>query len=216
MLNLATQPFVNRRRFYVLTAAAAIMLSVSLVILAGNIIHTFRSERGTRRDVQKEREEIARLQDEQKRMEAVLLQPRVADIIDRTDFLNALIRQKAISWTRIFMDLENVMPNRVQAVSLRPVIKLPGNALGGKSSSAGLLVPSSGPLYVDLQMTLNCETYENVLEVMRRLEQSPFYDPKPDQENPPGAGGGAGAAIGVSSAPVDKNFTLQLHVNYAQ
>jgi Tfp pilus assembly protein PilN len=214
-LNLATQPFVNRRRFYVLTTAGTIVLSLSMAILTATLVHTYRSERGARLALRKERDQIARLEGEQKRLEDALSQPRAAEIMDRTDFLNALIRQKAISWTRIFMDLEKVMPNRVQAASLHPTIMLPGTRMGGKSGPS-LVVPSSGPLYVDLQMTVNGETYENLLELVRRLQQSPFYDPTPNSVDQPNAASASSTAAAAAAAAGEKLFKLQLHVSYSQ
>lgn len=217
MLNLATRPFVNRRRFYVLSTAAAIVLSLSTIVLGAILVRNLRSDQGTRREARKERDEIARLTEQQQRLETVFSQPRAADIIERTDFLNALIRQKAVSWTRIFMDLEKVMPNRVQTVALHPVVIMPGKKVGGKGGSTAVVAPASGPLYVDLQMTLSCESYENVLDVMHRLAQSPFYDPVPSNETPPGGANGA-AVVGVASTAqdADKMFKLTLRVNYAQ
>ena len=39
---------------------------------------------------------------------------------DQSQFLNGLIRRKAFSWTRVFEDLEQVMPANLHVVSLRP------------------------------------------------------------------------------------------------
>jgi Tfp pilus assembly protein PilN len=215
-LNLATQPFVNRRRFYVLTTAASIVLLLALVIQTAFLIHTRNSERGAREQMRIEEDRIAHLDQEQKRVEAVLAEPRAAAIMDQTDFLNALIRQKAISWTRIFMDLEKVMPNRIQATSLHPTIMLPGTKLGGKSGGGSLLVPSSGPLYVELKIVANGETHENLIELMRRLEQSPFYNPVAENEDPPQGSSASSSAFGVAGGTGEKLYKLNLHVSYSQ
>jgi type IV pilus assembly protein PilN len=39
---------------------------------------------------------------------------------DQSQFLNGLIQRKAFSWTRVFEDLEQVMPANLHVVSLRP------------------------------------------------------------------------------------------------
>ena len=39
---------------------------------------------------------------------------------DQSQFLNGLIHRKAFSWTRVFEDLEQVMPTNLHVVSLRP------------------------------------------------------------------------------------------------
>ena len=40
-------------------------------------------------------------------------------MLERSLFLNTLIERKAISWTKIFADLEKVMPYNVRLVSVR-------------------------------------------------------------------------------------------------
>jgi type IV pilus assembly protein PilN len=39
---------------------------------------------------------------------------------DQSQFLNGLIQRKAFSWTRVFEELERVMPPNLHVVSLRP------------------------------------------------------------------------------------------------
>ena len=39
---------------------------------------------------------------------------------DQSQFLNGLIQRKSFSWTRVFEDLERVMPANLHVVSLRP------------------------------------------------------------------------------------------------
>jgi hypothetical protein len=39
---------------------------------------------------------------------------------DQSQFLNGLIQRKSFSWTRVFEDLEVVMPSNLHVVSLRP------------------------------------------------------------------------------------------------
>src|ERR1035438_4935819 len=100
-LNLATQPFVNRRRFYTLSGLAVGVLTLTLVLLLGIFTRNFRNEIGIRKQMNTMHQEIDRLDAEQQRIETVLKRPEASDILDRNDFLNTLIRQKAVSWTHI-------------------------------------------------------------------------------------------------------------------
>jgi len=43
-------------------------------------------------------------------MDAVLHQPENASVLERSVFLNDLIYHKAISWSRMFADLEKTAP----------------------------------------------------------------------------------------------------------
>ena len=47
---------------------------------------------------------------EQAQLDAVLRKPENAEVLERSVFLNALLVRKGISWTRIFADLEKVLP----------------------------------------------------------------------------------------------------------
>ena len=219
-LNLATHPFVNRRRFYLLASLTATVLLLALVGLIGAYAHSFRSEQGIRRDLRTVRQQLAAVDAHYTNLEEELSQPQAADVIDRTDFLNGLIRQKAVSWTRIFMDLEKVMPDRVQTLSLHPIVKTAEAGAGGGFGKTKLGSPASlhAPLMMDLELTVGSDNINNLLEMLHRMEQSPnFRDPILRTESP-GKEGGPMAPI--SSTPIVRSaeglYNLQLSVNYAQ
>lgn len=208
-LNLATRPFVNRRRFYTLSGLAAVVLSVTLVILLGIFVRNFRNEIGIRKQMKTVRQEIARLDSEQRRIEGVLERPEASDILDRNDFLNTLIREKAVSWTRIFMDLEKVMPDRVQTLALHPIPQVPGLE-SGKSAST-VAASWDGPLVMELQLRVASENFESLVKLVRQMEKAPFDRPVLHTESK--ADNGQGAAIVKDK---DNLYNLALSVNYAQ
>jgi type IV pilus assembly protein PilN len=72
--------------------------------------------------------------------------------------LNTLIERKAISWTRIFADLEKVMPYNVQLVQVR----LPE-------------VDSQNQVLLD--MVVGAREVGPVLDLLKRLEGSPQFGP---------------------------------------
>lgn len=209
-MNLATHPFESRRRFFVFAGAAGIFLLGAAVVLSGTVIRTFRSERGLSRQINTLRTEFDKLDREQKRLDEFLQRPDVVDVMDRSEFLNALIQQKAISWTRIFMDLEKLpLPDRVQVVAIRPVLREtskegPRDFSKGKGRSN--ILSFSGPLEMDLQMVVNGENTGQLLELLRRMEKSGnFHQPVLRQENPP-----------QGANKTDSLYELQLSVLYAQ
>ena len=70
-------------------------------------------------------------------------------MLERSVFLNALLYRKGISWTRIFADLEKVVPHNVRIMSDPPHAELaePGGAgyAGGRGKSrAGDRVAEDG------------------------------------------------------------------------
>ena len=210
-LNLATQPFVNRRRFYTLSGFALGVLSVTLVILLGIFIRNFRNEIGIRKQMKTVRQEIERLDTEQQRIETVLKRPEASDILDRNDFLNALIRQKAVSWTRMFMDLEKVIPERVETLSLHPIPLIPGVEGGKKTTVAASW---DGPLVIQLQLQVASENIESLLKLVRQMQNAPFGLPILHTENPNKVGD-TGQPIPVVKDK-DNLYNLALSVSYAQ
>ena len=124
-INLASQPF--RRDRAVLAASG--VLGVLLIALLVFLLSLNSLESG---QVAETRQEIARLESrlhavstEQARQDAILRQPENAEVLERSLFLNALLYRKGISWTRIFADLEKVVPYNVRIMAIRPSVAGP-------------------------------------------------------------------------------------------
>ena len=154
-LNLSTRPFPAYRLFNIALA----MVLAGLLILSGwqaiGFVRFSRLARGL------QRAEI------DARVEAEALGKRVADVESRLDrpeataklneigFLNHLITRKNLSWTRLFADLEDMVPNNVHLVSLRPDIGANGA--------------------ITLQIELHGRSIGDVSEFIHRLEKSPVF-----------------------------------------
>ena len=96
----------------------------------------------------------------------MLRKPENAEVMERSLFLNTLIDRKAISWTKIFADLEKVMPYNVRLVSVR----LPE-------------VDSDNDVLLD--MVVGAKEVPPVLELVKRLEASPQFGPTNVQNSAP-------------------------------
>src|SRR5437867_8572978 len=102
------------------------------------------------------------------RIESESLGKRVAEIESRLDrpeataklneigFLNRLIARKNFSWTRLFANLEGMVPDNVHLVSLMPNIGADGN--------------------ITLHITLQGRGISDVTEFIERLEKSPVFE----------------------------------------
>ena len=157
-INLASEPFRKDRPI----VAASAVLSLILVGLLGLLVFLIASERTRMRDT---RREIARLSAsvdsmtrEQAQLDAVLRQPANAVVLERSLLLNALVDRKSISWTRIFADLESVMPYSVRLIQVRlPQINTRNQ--------------------VSLDMTVGATDPGFVIAFIKRLEASPLFGP---------------------------------------
>lgn len=151
-INLATQPFQRERPVLV----ASLVLAAVLVALLGLQWSLIRAEQGEGSEL---RRSIAQLEQQlaEVRQQEAGLRNRIAGqdnetLLWRNRFFNLLIRRKAISWTRLFSDLEQVLPYNVKLVQIRP--QLASNA------------------EVFLEMVVAARSPEPVIEMLRALEAS--------------------------------------------
>jgi type IV pilus assembly protein PilN len=121
-LNLASQPYVDLRS--VLKRLRLIMLA--LVVLAIPLFLLLKSaekkaQSATAR-VNRLQNHVLSLEQQQQSYEALMRQPQNAAVLAEASYLNGLFRQKAFSWTATMTELETVLPEGVQVLSLDPEI----------------------------------------------------------------------------------------------
>lgn len=156
-INLASEPFQRNRP----VLAASLLAGVILIALLGVQFRIILSERArmaqTREAISRAQQKLLKLGSEQAALDSSMRQPDNAEVLDRSLLLNTLIRRKAISWTRVFADLEKVMPHNVRLISVRPQVTLQNE--------------------VSLQMVVGAQSSEPVLALLKNLEGSPLFGP---------------------------------------
>jgi type IV pilus assembly protein PilN len=154
-INLSSEPFRKDRPMMVASAVVCVLL-VGLLAVLGTLIFAERSQvAGTREAIREAEAHLEKTRRENARVAAVLRRPANADVLDRSIFLNDLLRRKAISWTRMFADLEKVMPYSVRLISVRPA------------------VTSDNRVYLD--MIVGARSGEAIIEFLKKLEGSPLF-----------------------------------------
>jgi type IV pilus assembly protein PilN len=102
---------------------ASSALAVVLALLLGVVGYLIAADRArvkdTRVAVARLDDELRKISAEQAKREGTLRQPANAEVLQRSYLLNTLIDHKAISWTKIFGDLETVMPLETRIISVR-------------------------------------------------------------------------------------------------
>ncbi len=154
-INLASQPFRPIRRPLILSLAAAGLLSGLLFFLiALTMTQTGQAAKlhATKNALEAR---LRGLSAEQSQLESVLRQPENAEVLQRSLFLNSLLYAKGISWTRLFEDLEKVLPYNVRLVSIRPQVNAEDQ--------------------ISLEMVVAADTSEPVIQMLTRLENSPQF-----------------------------------------
>jgi len=154
-INLATEPFQRVRPVIVASLLLGLVFSISLATFCFLIL----AERGraatTRQEIATLQRELASLGRERARLQELLQQPQNAAVLDQVVFINSLLYRKGISWTRIFSDLEGVMPYNVRLISVRPQ------------------VDSRSEIFLD--MVVGAQAQTPVIEMLKNMENSPLF-----------------------------------------
>jgi type IV pilus assembly protein PilN len=151
-INLGTRPYEDVRQFWVRWGGGLAALSlVTLLLLIYTVLGWFNTSKD-RQIMSQYEAQIARLDEEKTSAQAMLNMPQNSSTRDRSAFLNDLFERKAFSWTKVFEELERVMPARLHVVSIHPEMT-PDNRLEIKLIVAG-------------------DSRDHALELVRRMEGS--------------------------------------------
>ncbi len=118
-LNLATNPFVNLRKYYLIGGLLLALGLAGAAYFGGRYITLRRNSRATIEDLQSKRQDLGRLTAAEEKLTDDLRQPATLDEIDRVNSYNNLIQRKTFPWTQFFEDLESVIPYNVEITQIR-------------------------------------------------------------------------------------------------
>jgi Tfp pilus assembly protein PilN len=119
-LNVATRPFESHRRFIAGAAVVGAVGLVVLVLLSISVLSTWRRNSGERARIAAYENQLAQMHGRQQALHSFFTSPKTKTVIDRAAFLNTLIDQRSFPWTKIFTDLEKVLPAGVRVLSIAP------------------------------------------------------------------------------------------------
>ncbi len=157
-INLASEPFPRDRA----QVAASIAGSAVLTVLLAALVFAIVSGRGrageSRGQVDRLSKELSAINAEQAQLDGVLRQPANAFVLEQSLLLNTLVERKSVSWTKIFADLEGVLPPNVRLIQVRlPQIDSQNQVL--------------------LDMTVGAQSPAPVIELLKKLQESPRFGP---------------------------------------
>src|SRR5258708_9491205 len=119
-INLATRAYEDAREFWVRWGLGVGLLGGLTVGLRGLAVRGWTNGGRARQNIAQLQSQITERDRERATEEAFLEMSVNRSTRDQSQFLNGLIQRKAFSWTRVFEDLERVMPVNLHVVSLRP------------------------------------------------------------------------------------------------
>jgi type IV pilus assembly protein PilN len=119
-INLATRPYEDAREFWARWGLGVGLLGLLTLVLLGLAVRGWTQAGRDRQNIAQLQDQIAERDRERATAQAFLDMSVNRSTRDQSQFLNGLIQRKAFSWTRVFEDLERVMPANLHVVSLRP------------------------------------------------------------------------------------------------
>jgi hypothetical protein len=174
-INLGTHPYEDARQFGVRWGGALAALSlVSLLLVLYTAVQWVNASKD-RQNIHRYEAQIAKLDQEKATAQAMLNLPQNTNTRDRSAFLNDLFERKEFSWTKVFEDLERVMPARLHVVSIRPEMA-PDNQLEIKLVVAG-------------------DSRDHALELVRKMEGSKRFQRTQIDEERSELGQGEGDSV---------------------
>lgn len=154
-VNLATRPYEDVRSFLARWGMLTILLALVTAGLVYFAIYNWRASADVNRQIARMEDDMSKLDKDRAAAQTKLNLPPNKVIVDQSKFLNNAIQRKALSWTRIFMDLERIMPNRLHVVSITPELN------------------KENQLLIHLQVA--GDSREKGIELVRRMEESPTF-----------------------------------------
>ena len=153
-LNLSTSPLESNRRFGVGAGVIGTLAILALLVLSYRTYSVWQGDRTLAAQRDALEIDIAKLQQQRQGLSGFFENTQTVQRRQRAAYLNSLIQQRAFPWIKIFMDLEQILPEGVRVVSIEP--KLSGDT-------------------VKLTFLVGALSDESKLKFLKALESSPEF-----------------------------------------
>jgi hypothetical protein len=154
-INLASQPFRRARASMVASIAAGALLLATLGLQITLVVSGRAQQADVRASMSQLNRRIRRAETDQTGLAAALNRPENAEVLERVVFLNTLLYRKGLSWTRIFSDIEKVLPYNVKVRQIHPTLNARNE--------------------VSLDMVVASESPDPEIQFLLALEKSPLF-----------------------------------------
>jgi len=164
-LNLATKPLESHRRFLAGSGLVAFVAAVLLVYLGWHVYTVRSAATEVRIHTEAMSKELEQYEAQREDLVKFFNRKDIASLKDRAYFLNGIIDARSFNWTKMFMDLEQILPAGVRVISIEP------------KQFAG---------HAELKLTVGATSDEAKLKFLHVLEQSKqFSDVQEQREYTP-------------------------------
>jgi Tfp pilus assembly protein PilN len=153
-LNLAIKPLETHRRFFVFSCAGVALAGIVLLVLGWHVYSVHKADAVFRMQSEKNMREIDQLSTQRHDLDRFFSEPDNAKLHDRAALINTILDARSFNWTRMFMDLEKVLPGGVRVMDIAP------KQVNGQAA---------------VKLTVGAASEEAKLEFLRALEQSDVF-----------------------------------------
>jgi type IV pilus assembly protein PilN len=154
-INLATRPYEDSRQFWTYWGTGLALLGIATALLLFLAATGFVRAGHDRAQIASMESQIAAYDREKGQAEALLNQSQNRALREQSRFLNQLFERKAFSWTRVFEDLEQVMPAHLHVVSIHPDVTTGNN--------------------VEIKVIVGGDSQQQALDLVRKMESSQHF-----------------------------------------
>jgi len=159
-VNLATQKYEDARAFFARWGSAVAAAALVTILLGTLAVLNYSDTEKDRKSSSDTRRQIAEIESGRIANDAILNRPENRDTREQARFWNDVIDQKSFSWTRLFSDMEKIMPARAFVMSVKPAL------------DADKLDLARG---LKLDLVIGGEKHDDAVELVRKMEGSDHF-----------------------------------------
>jgi type IV pilus assembly protein PilN len=118
--NLATKPLETHRIVLVLCGAVGAVAVLAFLLLGWRVYKVRKADTIYCIETVNTSRAIEQLSARRRELDDYFSRPENARLHDRAAFVNTIIDERSFNWTRMFMDLEKILPGGVWVMSIEP------------------------------------------------------------------------------------------------
>lgn len=154
-INLATKPYEDVGKFLTRWGMLTVLLAILTAGLLFTAVSNYRNSRTLNTQIEDRKQKIEALERDRTNAIETLARPENKTVVGTSRFFNDAIQRKSLSWTRIFMNLERIMPNDLHVIAITPELN--------KDNQLGLRLMVGG------------SSHDKAVELVQRMEESSTF-----------------------------------------
>jgi|SRR5208282_1981755 len=119
-LNLATKPLVSHRPFLTGAVIATLIGGILFGVLGWRFYTLRQADAEMRARTQKVQNEISQLRIQRDQLDHFFSQQETMGLQERAKFTAGVMEGSSFNWTKLFMDLEHILPAGVHVLEIQP------------------------------------------------------------------------------------------------